>query len=119
MVILSLLHLLLKVISEGLIKLLQRLLESSFLLCSKLIWMFHFQAWVYGNSFESFLVAVVNPNKHALESWAQEHEVAGDFSSLCQHPRAKAYILEKLNKIARENKVSSYVFSFLNFYCFF
>ncbi|XP_010668007.2 long chain acyl-CoA synthetase 4 [Beta vulgaris subsp. vulgaris] len=65
-------------------------------------------AWVYGNSFESFLVAVVNPNKHALESWAQEHEVAGDFSSLCQHPRAKAYILEKLNKIARENKLKGF-----------
>lgn len=64
--------------------------------------------WVYGNSFQSFLVAVVNPNKQALECWAEENGVAGDFSSLCQHPRAKAYIIEKLNKIARENKLKGF-----------
>lgn len=64
--------------------------------------------WVYGNSFQSFLVAVVNPNKQALECWAEENGVAGDFSSLCQHPRAKAYIIEKLNKIAKENKLKGF-----------
>ncbi|CAA6672925.1 unnamed protein product [Spirodela intermedia] len=33
--------------------------------------------WVYGNSFESFLVAVVNPNQAALEHWARENGVSG------------------------------------------
>ncbi|KAK4381596.1 Long chain acyl-CoA synthetase 4 [Sesamum angolense] len=28
--------------------------------------------WVYGNSFESFLVAIINPNKQVLEQWAEE-----------------------------------------------
>ncbi|CAL5428191.1 unnamed protein product [Camellia sinensis] len=43
--------------------------------------------WVYGNSFESFLVAVVNPNKQVLERWAEENGVPGDFNSLCENPR--------------------------------
>lgn len=34
------------------------------------------QVWVYGSSYESVLVAVVVPKKHALLSWAQE-QVSG------------------------------------------
>ncbi|PPD84667.1 hypothetical protein GOBAR_DD18355 [Gossypium barbadense] len=45
--------------------------------------------WIYGNSFESFLVAVVNPKKQALESWAAENGVHGGFNSICQNPKAK------------------------------
>ncbi|GAB4844591.1 Long chain acyl-CoA synthetase 4 [Ancistrocladus abbreviatus] len=66
--------------------------------------------WVYGNSFESSLVAVVNPNKQALEIWAKENGVAGDFSALCEHPKAKAYILERLNRVAKENKLKGFEF---------
>lgn len=62
---------------------------------------------MYGNSFESFLVAVVNPNKQALEHWAEENGVTGDFNSLCENPRAKEYILGELAKIAKEKKVAS------------
>uniref|UniRef100_A0A803KZM0 Long-chain-fatty-acid--CoA ligase n=1 Tax=Chenopodium quinoa TaxID=63459 RepID=A0A803KZM0_CHEQI len=64
--------------------------------------------WVYGNSFQSFLVAVINPNKKALESWAEEKGIAGDFSSLCQNPGAKAYFIERLNQIAKENKLKGF-----------
>lgn len=64
--------------------------------------------WVYGNSFRSFLVGVVNPNKQALEKWAEENGVAGDFTSLCEHPKAKTYILEQLNKTAKENKLKGF-----------
>lgn len=64
-----------------------------------------FQIWVYGNSFEAFLVAVVNPRKEALERWAEENGITMDFNSLCEDSRAKGYILEELTKIAKENKV--------------
>ncbi|XP_057531323.1 long chain acyl-CoA synthetase 4-like [Amaranthus tricolor] len=65
--------------------------------------------WVYGNSFQSFLVAIVNPNKQALERWAaDEHGVVDDFSSLCQNPQAKAYILTRLKEIAKENKLKGF-----------
>ncbi|NP_001310699.1 long chain acyl-CoA synthetase 4 [Ricinus communis] len=64
--------------------------------------------WVYGNSFESFLVAVVNPNKQALEHWAQENSVDGDFKSLCENPRAKQYIIGELTKIGKEKKLKGF-----------
>ncbi|KAG6688360.1 hypothetical protein I3843_11G119300 [Carya illinoinensis] len=64
--------------------------------------------WVYGNSFESFLVAVVNPNKEALERWAEENGVNGDFNSVCENPRAKEYILGELAKISKEKKLKGF-----------
>ncbi|KAK9145435.1 hypothetical protein Sjap_005338 [Stephania japonica] len=66
--------------------------------------------WVYGNSFESFLVAVVNPNKQALESWAEDNGLSGDFASLCENPKAKEYIIGQLNKVAKESKLKGFEF---------
>lgn len=65
-----------------------------------------FQIWIYGNSFESSLVAVVNPNKDALEHWAADCGVSGDLAALCENPEARKYILGELTKIAKEKKVS-------------
>ncbi|MQL96029.1 hypothetical protein Taro_028700, partial [Colocasia esculenta] len=66
--------------------------------------------WIYGNSFESFLVAVVNPNKPALERWAEENGVNGDFGSLCENPQAKEFILGELTKIAKAKKLKGFEF---------
>ncbi|GAB4857552.1 Long chain acyl-CoA synthetase 4 [Ancistrocladus abbreviatus] len=64
--------------------------------------------WVYGNSFQSFLVAVVNPNQQALERWAEQHGVGGDFNSLCENPKAKEYIIAELNKIGKDKKLKGF-----------
>lgn len=74
------------------------------------------QIWVYGNSFEAFLVAVVNPRKEALEHWAEENGISMDFNSLCEDSRAKSYILEELSKLGKEKKVRSYISLLLLFY---
>ena len=37
------------------------------------------QIWVYGNSFESVLVAVIVPHKSALLQWAAEKDLKGDY----------------------------------------
>ncbi|XWS38236.1 hypothetical protein CRYUN_Cryun19dG0113600 [Craigia yunnanensis] len=66
--------------------------------------------WIYGNSFESFLVAVVNPNNQALERWAADNGVSGDFDSICQNPMAKEYILKELTKIGKEKKLKGFEF---------
>nr|GMD26802.1 long chain acyl-CoA synthetase 4-like [Ipomoea batatas] len=66
--------------------------------------------WVYGNSFESFLVAVVNPNKECIEMWAEGNGVAGDFKSICENPKTNAYILGELSKIAKEKKLKGFEF---------
>ncbi|KAL0365461.1 UNVERIFIED_CONTAM: Long chain acyl-CoA synthetase 2 [Sesamum angustifolium] len=57
--------------------------------------------WVYGNSFESFLVAVVVPEKKALEEWAANNQEKGDFQSLCSNIKARKYILDELNGTAK------------------
>ncbi|KAF5942641.1 hypothetical protein HYC85_020283 [Camellia sinensis] len=66
--------------------------------------------WVYGNSFESFLVAVVNPNKQVLERWAEENGVPGDFNSLCENPKAKQNVLVELTRIGKEKKLNGFEF---------
>lgn len=66
--------------------------------------------WIYGNSFESFLVAVANPNQQALERWAKENNISGDFDSLCENPKAKEYILGELSKIGKEKKLKGFEF---------
>ncbi|CAL5425496.1 unnamed protein product [Camellia sinensis] len=66
--------------------------------------------WVYGNSFESFLVAVVNPNKQVLERWAEENGVPGDFNSLCENPKAKQNVLVELTRIGKEKKLKGFEF---------
>ena len=50
-------------------------------------------------------MAVINPNKDALERWAKEQGVSGDFESLCKNPQAKEFILGELSKTGKANKV--------------
>lgn len=78
-------------------------LENIFGLCSAVD-----SIWIYGNSFQSFLVAVANPNQGALERWAQANEIDGDFKTLCENPKAKEYILGELAKIGKEKKLKGF-----------
>jgi long-subunit acyl-CoA synthetase (AMP-forming) len=48
------------------------------------------QVWVYGNNFESFLVAVVVPERQGLEEWAAANNTAGGFSELCNDIKARS-----------------------------
>lgn len=64
--------------------------------------------WVYGNSFESFLVAVVVPDRQALEDWAANHNETDDFKSLCKNLKARKYILDELNSIGKTNNLRGF-----------
>eukprot|EP01018_Ginkgo_biloba_P032203 Gb_18621 [translate_table: standard] len=64
--------------------------------------------WVYGNSFESFLIAVAVPNQQSLESWAIANGETGEFESLCQNQKAKNYILNELNAIGKNNNLKGF-----------
>uniref|UniRef100_A0A7N1A5R4 Long-chain-fatty-acid--CoA ligase n=1 Tax=Kalanchoe fedtschenkoi TaxID=63787 RepID=A0A7N1A5R4_KALFE len=66
--------------------------------------------WIYGNSFESFLVAIVNPNQQKIEQWASHNGVSGDFASLCSNPKVKEYITGELSKIGKEKKLKGFEF---------
>ena len=45
--------------------------------------------WVYGNSFESFLVAIVVPDKRKLMTWAADNGVDGSFEDVCKDPKVR------------------------------
>ncbi|XP_022148649.1 long chain acyl-CoA synthetase 2 isoform X2 [Momordica charantia] len=64
--------------------------------------------WVYGNSFESFLVGVVVPDQKALEDWAMNHNVTGDFKSLCENLKARKYILDELNSNGQKGQIRGF-----------
>ncbi|XP_010473705.1 PREDICTED: long chain acyl-CoA synthetase 3-like [Camelina sativa] len=64
--------------------------------------------WVYGNSYESYLVAVVCPSKIQIEHWAKEHNVSGDFESICQNPKTKEFILGEFNRVAKDKKLKGF-----------
>ncbi|KAJ3701291.1 hypothetical protein LUZ61_004996 [Rhynchospora tenuis] len=66
--------------------------------------------WVYGNSFESFLVAVINPNRQAIENWALSNGLTGNFEELCENPEVKKYILGLISSLAREKKLQGFEF---------
>ncbi|XP_009786376.1 long chain acyl-CoA synthetase 4-like [Nicotiana tabacum] len=66
--------------------------------------------WIYGSSYESFLVAVVNPNKQEVEKWAKQNGLSGDFNSLCENPKVKEHILGELTKAAKEKKLKGFEF---------
>ncbi|KAH6830110.1 AMP-dependent synthetase and ligase family protein [Perilla frutescens var. hirtella] len=64
--------------------------------------------WIYGSSYESFLVAVINPNVESLERWAQVNRVSGDFNTICEDTRARDYILGELTKIGKDKKLKGF-----------
>ncbi|GFP86723.1 long chain acyl-coa synthetase 4 [Phtheirospermum japonicum] len=66
--------------------------------------------WIYGNSFESCLVAVINPNQQAVERWAEQNGLSGDFNALCENPKVKEYFLGELSRIAKEKKLKGFEF---------
>ena len=55
----------------------------------------------------------MNPNQQALERWAEENGVTGDFKSLCENPRAKEYLIGELMKTGKEKKVAAYFLPYL------
>ncbi|KAG2410863.1 Long chain acyl-CoA synthetase [Vigna angularis] len=66
--------------------------------------------WIYGNSFESYLVAIVNPNKQAIEKCAEENHITADFDSVCEDSRTKTYVIGELVKLAKEKKLKGFEF---------
>lgn len=51
-------------------------------------------------------MGVAVPDQKALEDWAQNHNVTGDFKSLCENLKARKYILDELNSNGQKHCVS-------------
>ena len=63
------------------------------------------QIWVYGNSFENTLVAVVVPNEESLMAWASQNDVDGDFAAVCRDKRTNDYLSAELAQTAKAGKL--------------
>ncbi|KAL7121545.1 hypothetical protein ACP275_02G188500 [Erythranthe tilingii] len=66
--------------------------------------------WIYGSSYESFLVSVINPNIESLHRWAEANQISGDIGTICEDQRARKYILGELTKIGKEKKLKGFEF---------
>ncbi|CAM6085910.1 unnamed protein product [Calypogeia fissa] len=64
--------------------------------------------WVYGNSFESSLVAIVVPTPGELESWAKSAGIEGDFKTICTLPKAREYVVKQLSATQKSNKLKGF-----------
>merc|ERR1711933_301936 len=66
------------------------------------------QIWVYGNSFENCLVAIVVPGEEKLLAWAKEKGIAGDYAAVCKTPEANAMLLDELKKTGKDAKLKGF-----------
>lgn len=59
--------------------------------------------YIYAESLESYVLAVVVPHQAMLETWANKHDVSFDsFENLCANPRAVAEVLKSLATLAAD-----------------
>jgi len=59
------------------------------------------QCFVYGDSLQSMLVAVVVPNAEYVEPWAKAQGLAGDMASLCANPGVNEAILADMTAVGK------------------
>ncbi|KAJ0979965.1 hypothetical protein J5N97_015439 [Dioscorea zingiberensis] len=64
--------------------------------------------WVYGDSFRSTLVAVVNPHEGNTRIWAESTGHFGSFTEVCLLDALKIHILNELKTIAEKNKLRGF-----------
>lgn len=66
------------------------------------------QVYVYGESLESYVLAVVVPNPESIATWANQHGATSDVPSLCQDESLKAEILTSMLATGRANNLKSF-----------
>ncbi|KAK3139307.1 hypothetical protein QOZ80_5AG0381110 [Eleusine coracana subsp. coracana] len=70
------------------------------------------QCFVYGDSFNSSLVAIVAVEPQVLKAWAASEGIQyEDFKQLCADPRAKAAVLADMDSIGKEAQLRGFEFA--------
>ncbi|VFQ73854.1 unnamed protein product [Cuscuta campestris] len=64
--------------------------------------------WVYGDSFNSMLVAVVVPHQENTSKWAHQNGHFGSFQELCSLEKLENHVLIELRAIAERNKLRGF-----------
>lgn len=63
------------------------------------------QLFVYGNSMESMLVAVVVPEENLLLDAAKKEGISGSYTELLGNPKTKEMLLKQMEAVAAESKM--------------
>jgi long-chain acyl-CoA synthetase len=66
------------------------------------------QVFVYGDSLQSSLVAVVVPDPEALLPWAAERGIGGDLGVLCANAHVRDAVLKSMQEQAREAQLRGF-----------
>ncbi|XP_042054102.1 long chain acyl-CoA synthetase 6, peroxisomal-like isoform X1 [Salvia splendens] len=69
------------------------------------------QCFVYGDSLNSYLVAVICVDPDVLKEWAASENIKyEDLGQLCADPRAKAAVLDDMDAVGREAQLRGFEF---------
>lgn len=63
------------------------------------------QILVYGNSYKSYLVAIIVPLEPYVMQWAKKKGIKGSFEDLCASPELNKTILKSITDLGREKKL--------------
>lgn len=66
------------------------------------------ESFVYGDSLQTYVVAVIKPQKAYIEKVAGELGIEGDFDELLKNEKVKEEVVKFLTKWGKENKLISY-----------
>ncbi|EMP27527.1 Long-chain-fatty-acid--CoA ligase 1 [Chelonia mydas] len=66
------------------------------------------QVFVYGESLQAFLIAIVVPDVETLSNWAKKKGFEGSYEELCKNKDLKKHILEDMLKVGKESGLKSF-----------
>ena len=69
------------------------------------------QIFVYGDSYQFYLVAVIVPDElYIRQQWAPHHGYTNEtpFKEICADPRLKQKIIEEINRLSKEEKLHGF-----------
>jgi long-chain acyl-CoA synthetase len=66
------------------------------------------EIFVYGDSYESFLVAILVPKLDILKKWAEEKKIYGSDEDLLRNKEIKLMVLEELKNDGKKRKFASF-----------
>eukprot|EP00826_Nyctotherus_ovalis_P050113 TRINITY_DN610_c0_g3_i2.p1 TRINITY_DN610_c0_g3~~TRINITY_DN610_c0_g3_i2.p1 ORF type:complete len:575 (-),score=138.99 TRINITY_DN610_c0_g3_i2:150-1874(-) len=66
------------------------------------------QIFVYGNSYQNYLIALIVPLEHAVMKWAKDSDIKGSFEDICHNNQLNKVILKDLTSLGREKKLMGF-----------
>ncbi|XP_033096900.1 long-chain-fatty-acid--CoA ligase 1-like [Anneissia japonica] len=66
------------------------------------------QVWVHGDSFQSFSVGIVVPDRETMPKWAADKGFPCEYEELCRNEEVKKMILENMQSIGKESGLKSF-----------